>query len=144
MMRGYWKDPEATAAKFAGDWLLTGDVARRDEDDYFWYVSRADDVITSAGYRIGPTEIEDCIMRHPKVAHAAVVGIPDPVRTEAIKAWIVLEPGEAASPALVADIQSFVRTRLAAYEHPRHVAFTDELPTTITGKVLRRELRARG
>lgn len=144
MLLRYWNDPHASAAKFAGDYLLTGDVARRDEDGYFWYVGRADDVITSAGYRIGPTEIEDCIMRHPKVARAAVVGIPDPLRTESIKAWIVLKPGETPSPSLVEDIQGFVRTRLAAYEYPRHVAFIDELPTTITGKVLRRELRARG
>lgn len=144
MMLRYWENPEATAAKFAGEYLLTGDVARKDDDGYFWYVSRADDVITSAGYRIGPTEIEDCLMRHPKVARAAVVGIPDPVRTEIVKAWIVLKSGETPNPALVDDIQAFVRTQLAAYEYPRHVAFTDELPTTITGKVLRRELRARG
>ena len=144
MLLEYWRNPDATAAKFAGEYLLTGDLARKDEEGYFWYSGRADDVITSAGYRIGPTEIEDCLMRHPKVARAAVVGIPDPVRTEAIKAWIVLRPGETPSPALVEDIQAFVRTRLAAYEYPRHVAFIDELPTTITGKVLRRELRARG
>ncbi|OYY08281.1 MAG: AMP-dependent synthetase [Rhizobiales bacterium 35-68-8] len=144
MMLEYWQNPRATADKFAGDFLLTGDLGRQDEDGYLWYVSRSDDVITSAGYRIGPGEIEDCILRHPAVALVAVVGVPDPVRTEAIKAWVVLKPGHAGSEALVADIQAHVRERLSAHEYPRHVAFTDTLPMTATGKILRRDLRARG
>ncbi|MEP9378817.1 acyl-CoA synthetase [Aquabacter sp. CN5-332] len=144
MMLEYWRNPEATAAKFAGDFLLTGDLGRQDEDGYLWYVSRSDDVITSAGYRIGPGEIEDCILKHPAVAMVAVVGIPDPVRTEAVKAWIVLKNGHEGSDALVADIQQHVRERLSAHEYPRHVAFTAALPMTATGKILRRELRALG
>ena len=140
----YWKNPEATAKKFAGDFLLTGDLGRQDEDGYFWYVSREDDVITSAGYRIGPSEIEDTLLKHPAVAMSAVVGIPDPVRTESIKAWIVLRPGFAASEHLAREIQDFVKVQLAAHEYPRFVQFTDALPMTATGKVLRRELRARG
>ncbi len=140
----YWRNPEATAKKFAGDVLLTGDLGTQDEDGYFWYASREDDVITSAGYRIGPSEIEDTLLKHPAVALAAVVGIPDPVRTEAVKAWIVLRPGFAGTDQLAREIQDFVKVKLAAHEYPRHVEFTDTLPMTATGKVLRRELRARG
>jgi acetyl-CoA synthetase len=140
----YWKNPEATAKKFAGEFLLTGDLGHQDEDGYFWYVSREDDVITSAGYRIGPSEIEDTLLKHPAVAMSAVVGIPDPVRTESIKAWIVLRPGFAPSEHLAREIQDFVKVQLAAHEYPRFVQFTDTLPMTATGKVLRRELRARG
>ena len=143
-MLGYWKNPDATAKKFAGGFLLTGDLGMQDEDGYFWYVSREDDVITTAGYRVGPSEIEDTLLKHPAVANVAVVGIPDPIRTESIKAWIVLRPGFDAGGALARDIQDFVKTRLAAHEYPRAVAFADELPMTATGKVLRRELRARG
>jgi acetyl-CoA synthetase len=140
----YWRNPEATAKKYAGEFLLTGDLGRQDEDGYFWYMSREDDVITSAGYRIGPSEIEDTLLKHPAVALSAVVGIPDPIRTEAVKAWIVLRPGFAPSDALARDIQDFVKVQLAAHEYPRHVEFADSLPMTATGKVLRRELRARG
>ena len=140
----YWRNPEATRTKFAGDVLLTGDLGTQDEDDYFWYASREDDVITSAGYRIGPAEIEDTLLKHPAVALAAVVGIPDPVRTEAVKAWIVLRPGFVANDTLSREIQDFVKVKLAAHEYPRHIEFTDTLPMTATGKVLRRELRARG
>ncbi|MFG1375904.1 acyl-CoA synthetase [Xanthobacter autotrophicus] len=144
MMLEYWKNPEATAQKYAGDFLLTGDMGQQDEDGYLWYVGRSDDVITSAGYRIGPGEIEDCILKHPAVALVAVVGVPDPLRTEAVKAWVVLKPGTAPSEALAKEIQDFVKTRLSAHEYPRHVAFADTLPMTATGKILRRELRARG
>lgn len=143
-MLGYWKNPEATAKKYAGGFLLTGDLGMQDEDGYFWYMSREDDVITSAGYRIGPSEIEDTLLKHPAVALAAVVGIPDPIRTESIKAWLVLRPGFTAGDTLAKEIQDFVKTRLAAHEYPRFVEFASELPMTATGKVLRRELRARG
>jgi len=140
----YWRNPEATVKKYAGAFLLTGDLGRQDEDGYFWYVSREDDVITSAGYRIGPTEIEDTLLKHPAVALSAVVGIPDPIRTEAVKAWIVLRPGFAPSAELAREIQDFVKVKLAAHEYPRQVEFAESLPMTATGKVLRRELRTRG
>jgi acetyl-CoA synthetase len=143
-MLGYWQNEEGTAKKFAGDFLLTGDLGVQDGDGYFWYVSREDDVITSAGYRIGPSEIEHTLLKHPAVANAAVVGVPDPIRTEAIKAWIVLRPGFAAGDELARQIQDFVKVQLAAHEYPRHVQFADSLPMTATGKVLRRELRALG
>ncbi|WP_445492078.1 acyl-CoA synthetase [Rhodopseudomonas sp. RCAM05734] len=143
-MLGYWQNPEGTAKKFAGEFLLTGDLGVQDDDGYFWYVSREDDVITSAGYRIGPSEIEHTLLKHPAVANAAVVGVPDPIRSEAIKAWIVLRPGFEAGEALAREIQDFVKVQLAAHEYPRHVQFADSLPMTATGKVLRRELRALG
>ena len=143
-MLEYWRNPEGTAKKYAGEFLLTGDLGIQDEDGYFWYVSREDDVITTAGYRVGPSEIEHTLMKHPAVAMSAVVGIPDPIRTESIKAWIVLRPGFAPGDALAREIQEFVKVQLAAHEYPRFVQFTDTLPMTATGKVLRRELRALG
>jgi len=143
MFLEYWRNPEATRAKFAGDWLLTGDTGRQEDGGYLRYLGRADDVITSAGYRIGPAEIEDCLLKHPAVAMAAVIGVPDPVRTEAIKAFIVAKPGIAAGPALVKDVQDWVRRRLAAHEYPRLVEFVDALPMTTTGKIQRKVLRER-
>lgn len=144
MFLRYWNNPAATDAKFAGDFLLTGDSGRQDADGYLWFVGRADNLITSAGYRIGPGEIEDCLCKHPAVAMAAVVGVPDPLRTELVKAWIVLRPDMEASHTLVRDIQDFVRTRLAAHEYPRLIAFVDALPMTATGKIIHKDLRARG
>lgn len=141
MMLGYWGNPEATAHKYAGDWLLTGDVGRRDEDGYFWFVGRADDVITSGGYRIGPGEIEDCLLKHPAIAAAAVIGVPDPVRTEIIKAFIMLAPGRTPSESLEAEIRGFVRDRLARHDTPRQIMFVDRLPMTATGKIMRRVLK---
>ena len=143
MFMGYWKNAAATQAKFAGDWLLTGDIGRCDEAGYFWYLGRSDDVINSGGYRIGPAEIEDCLLRHPAVAMAAAIGVPDALRTEIVKACIVLKPEIAPSAELARDIQAHVKTRLAAHEYPRLVEFMTELPLTATGKVMRRELRAR-
>jgi acetyl-CoA synthetase len=143
MFLQYWGRPEATREKFIGDWMTTGDQGVVDDDGYFSFVGRDDDVITSAGYRIGPGEIEDCLIKHPAVALAAVIGKPDPVRTEIVKAFIVLKTGQAPSEALSADIQAFVRTRLSAHEYPREIAFIDEMPMTTTGKVIRRLLRAR-
>ncbi|WP_420402445.1 acyl-CoA synthetase [Nisaea sp.] len=142
MFLEYWNNPEATEKKFAGDWLLTGDQGIRDIDGYFWYVGRDDDVITSAGYRIGPGEIEDCLVGHPAVAMAAVIGVPDPLRTQAVKAFIVLKDGIAGSDDLAKEIQEHVKTRLAAHEYPRQVAFVAELPMTTTGKIVRKDLRA--
>jgi len=143
MFLEYWGRADATADKFVGDWMTTGDQGRLDEDGYFHFVGRDDDVITSAGYRIGPGEIEDCLISHPAVALAAVVGKPDPVRTEIVKAFIVLKSDRAPSDALAAEIQAFVRTRLSAHEYPREVAFIDAMPMTTTGKVIRRLLRQR-
>lgn len=143
MFLEYWGRPEATAEKFIGDWMKTGDQGMVDADGYFSFVGRDDDVITSAGYRIGPGEIEDCLIAHPAVALAAVVGKPDPVRTEIVKAFIVPREGVVPSDALVTEIQAFVRDRLAAHEYPREIAFLDELPLTTTGKVIRRLLRDR-
>jgi acetyl-CoA synthetase len=140
----YWRNPDATAKKYAGEFLLTGDLGIQDADGYFWYVSREDDVITTAGYRVGPSEIEHTLMKHPAVAMSAVVGIPDPIRTESIKAWIVLRPEFTPGDALAREIQEFVKVQLAAHEYPRFVQFADTLPMTATGKVLRRELRALG
>jgi acetyl-CoA synthetase len=141
MFLEYWGKADATREKFLGDWMTTGDQGVADIDGYIRFIGRDDDVITSAGYRIGPTEIEDCLIRHPAVALAAVVGKPDPVRTEIVKAFIVLKSGHAPSEALAADIQGFVRTRLSAHEYPREVAFIEQMPMTTTGKVIRRLLR---
>lgn len=141
MFLEYWKRPEATREKFVGDWMLTGDQGIKDEEGYFFFVGRDDDVITSAGYRIGPGEIEDCLIRHPAVALAAVVGKPDPIRTEIVKAFVQLKPGQMPSDALASEIQNFVKTQLAAHEYPREVAFVESMPMTTTGKVIRRMLR---
>ncbi len=144
MFLEYWGNPEATKDKYVGDWLLTGDQGYVDDDGYFHFVGRDDDVITSAGYRIGPGEIEDCLIGHPAVALAAAVGKPDPERTEIVKAFLVLNDGFEASDDLAQEIQTWVRQRLSAHEYPREIAFEDSLPLTTTGKVIRRILRDRG
>ncbi len=140
MFLRYWNSPERTAEKFAGDWMLTGDEAVMDAEGYVFFRARTDDVITSSGYRIGPSEIEDCLTGHPSVAIAAVVGVPDPIRTETIRAFVVLRPGEdpdGLAPALIER----VRVRLSPHVAPRDVVFVSELPMTATGKVRRRALR---
>jgi acetyl-CoA synthetase len=139
MMLEYWNRPEATAAKFRGDWLITGDRGIW-AGDYLRFVGREDDVITSAGYRIGPAEIEDCLLTHPAVATVGVVGKPDPLRTEIVKAYVVLKPGFAPTEQ---ELQDWVKDRLAHYSYPREIAFLDALPMTVTGKVIRKELKAR-
>ena len=139
----YWKNPQATKEKYVGEWGLTGDQGKMDEDGYLWYQGRSDDVIKSAGYRIGPAEIENCLVKHPAVANAAVIGKPDATRGAIVKAFIVLQPGQAPSKALEDDIQKHVRARLAPYEYPREIEFIDALPMTTTGKVQRKELRKR-
>lgn len=141
MFLEYWNRPEATREKFIGDWLTTGDLGRQDADRYVHFIGRDDDVITSSGYRIGPGEIEDCLLRHAAVGNAAAVGKPDALRTEIVKAFIVLRPGFEASDALADEIRGFVRTRLSAHEYPREIAFVGELPLTTSGKVIRRLLR---
>jgi len=139
----YFKNPDGTRAKFTGDWSRTGDVARIDEDGYFWYEGRADDMFKAAGYRIGPSEIENCLVRHPAVANAAVVPSPDETRGNVVKAFIVLAAGHAPSKALEDDIQQHVRRHLAPYEYPKEIEFIDALPMTTTGKVQRKVLRER-
>lgn len=141
MFLGYWRNDRATAEKFVGDWLMTGDLGRMDEEGYVTFFGRDDDVITSSGYRIGPSEIEDCLAGHPAVQLAAAVGKPDPVRTEIVKAYVVLRPGEVPSPALAAEIREWVKSRLSMHEYPREVDFVDSLPLTTSGKVIRHLLR---
>ncbi|HZL31811.1 MAG TPA: acyl-CoA synthetase [Pseudolabrys sp.] len=143
MFLEYWGRAEATRAKFIGDWMTTGDQGTMDEDGYFTFVGRDDDVISSSGFRIGPGEIEDCLIGHPAVALAAAVGKPDKLRTEIVKAFIVLKKGFAPSDELAAEIQTYVKTRLSGHEYPREVAFIHDMPMTTTGKVIRRLLRER-
>ena len=138
---GYWKNDRATHNKFTGDWCRTGDMAVRDDEGYLWYQGRADDVFKAAGYRIGPSEIENCLVKHPAVANAAVVPKPDAERGALVKAYVVLSVGYAASDALVAELQVHVRGKLAPYEYPKEIEFIAELPMTTTGKVQRRVLR---
>jgi acetyl-CoA synthetase len=140
---GYWNRPEATREKYIGDWLITGDTGTMDDEAYVTFVGRDDDVITSAGYRIGPGPIEDCLIGHPAVRLAAVVGAPDAERTEIVKAYVVLNEGYTGSDGLTRELQDHVRTRLAAHEYPRQVRYVDSLPLTTTGKIIRRELRNR-
>jgi len=142
MMLEYWNRPEETAAKFRGDWLVTGDRGMWD-GGFLRFAGREDDVITSAGYRIGPAEIEDCLLTHPAVATVGVVGKPDALRTEIVKAYVVLKEGHAPGAALSRELQDYVKARLASYSYPREVDFLEALPMTVTGKVIRRELRAR-
>lgn len=141
MFLGYWNDPDATDRKYAKGWLLTGDIGRQDAEGYVTFAGRDDDVITSSGYRIGPAEIEDCLIGHPAVQLAAAVGKPDALRTEIVKAYIVLSPGYSSSAELAVEIRDWVKTRLSMHEYPREVEFVDALPLTTTGKVIRRLLR---
>ena len=143
MFLGYWNNPAATQEKITANWFRTGDIGYRDEDGFLWFVGRTDDVISSAGYRIGPGEIEDSLLGHPAVLQAAVIGKPDELRGQIVKAFVVLAPGYAAGPDLATEIQQSVRRRLSAHEYPREVEFIDELPMTTTGKVRRIDLRAR-
>jgi acetyl-CoA synthetase len=142
---GYWRNEAATAAKYTGSpatsWCRTGDTAVMDEDGYLWYQGRSDDVFKAAGYRIGPSEIENCLVKHAAVANAAVVPKPDAERGAVVKAYVVLAPGHAASDALVQALQQHVRGQLAPYEYPKEIEFIDALPMTTTGKVQRRVLR---
>ncbi len=142
MMLGYWNQPELTAEKFKGDWMLTGDRGVWD-GDYLRFVGREDDVITSSGYRIGPAEIEDCLLKHPAVATVGVVGKPDALRTEIVKAYVVLKPVSKAQVIDPGELQRFVKDRLASHSYPREIEFVEALPMTVTGKVIRKELRSR-
>ncbi|MEM1289322.1 MAG: AMP-binding protein [Pseudomonadota bacterium] len=148
MFLGYWKAEFATERKFRegplGRLLMTGDMALRDMDGYIWFIGRDDDVITSSGHRIGPAEIEDCLVGHPSVSMAAVVGVPDPMRTEIVRAFVVLRDGIEPTDDLKTELRAHVRAQLAAHEYPREIRFLDALPMTTTGKVIRRLLKSEG
>jgi acetyl-CoA synthetase/medium-chain acyl-CoA synthetase len=143
LFKEYWRNPEATANCMRGDWYVTGDRAYIDGDGYFWFVGRADDVIISAGYRIGPFEVESALVEHPAVAEAAVVAKGDPLRGTIVKAYVILAPGHQASEALAGELQEHVKKVTAPYKYPREVEFVTELPKTISGKIRRVELRGR-
>ncbi len=143
LFKEYWKEPERTARFFKGDWYITGDRAVLDEDGYFHFVGRADDVILSAAYRIGPFEVESALLEHEAVAESAVVASPDPVRGSVVKAFIVLSPGHEPSQELARRLQHFVKRTTAPYKYPRRVEFVSELPKTVSGKIRRAELRRR-
>ena len=139
----YWNNEQGTREKYAGNWIRSGDEGSVDEDGFFWFSGRTDDVITSSGYRIGPSEIENQLLKHPAVALAAAVGVPDELRGELVKAFVRLNPDFEETEVLKKEISDFVKTRLAAHEYPRRIEFLDEFPLTTTGKVMRRVLRDR-
>src|SRR5437588_497466 len=143
LFKEYWRNPEATRNSMRGDWYVTGDRAYVDGDGYFWFVGRADDVIISAGYRIGPFEVESALVEHAAVAEAAVVGKGDPTRGTIVKAYVILAPGHDASDALAVELQEHCKKVTAPYKYPREIEFVTELPKTISGKIRRVELRAR-
>ena len=143
LFREYWKNPDDTAAVRRGDWHLTGDRARRDEDGYLWFIGRADDVIISAGYRIGPFEVESALLEHPAVVESAVVASPDPIRGEVVKAFVVVREGHEAGDDLARALQDHVKKVTAPYKYPREIEFVDSLPKTVSGKIRRVELRQR-
>jgi acetyl-CoA synthetase len=140
---GYWKNAQATAEKYSGEWCRTGDQATRDADANLWYHGRADDIFKVSGYRVGPTEIENCLVKHPAVANCAVVPTPDETRGAVVKAFILLAPGHAGSEDLKDSIREHVKKHLAPYQQPREIEFVAELPMTTTGKVQRKVLRER-
>ena len=142
LFKNYYKDPERTAMQFRGDFYITGDRAKKDEDGYLWFEGRRDDIIISSGYTIGPFEVEDALVKHPYVKECAVVGSPDPVRGQVVKAFVVLQDGvDANEPQLISILQDHVKQLTAPYKYPRKIAFLDELPKTISGKIMRVELR---
>lgn len=141
VFKGYLKEPEKTEALYAGDWHLTGDMARRDEDGYFWFEGRSDDLINTSGYRVGPFEIESALLEHPAVAEAAVIGVPDQQRGEIIKAYVTLKTGSEGSEKLVEELQQVVRKNVGKHAFPRQIIFTDALPKTPSGKIQRFLLR---
>jgi acetyl-CoA synthetase len=143
VMKEYWKNPAAMGEKFAGDWCLTGDIGRMDDEGYVYFQGRGDDVIKTSGYRVGPAEVEAKIIEHQSVASCAVIGVPDERRGQAIKAFIKLLPGHQSSQQMIDEIQQHVKKRLAAHEYPREFEFIDEFPMTVTGKIRRRDLRER-
>ncbi len=143
LFREYWHNPEATSNCIRGDWYITGDRAYKDEDGYFWFVGRADDVIISAGYRIGPFEVESALKEHPAVAELAVIASPDEMRGEVVKACVILAPGYDPSIELADELKEHVKRVTAPYKYPREIEFMESLPKTISGKICRVELRER-
>jgi len=143
LFQEYWKNPEETANSFRGEWYITGDRGLRDAEGYFWFVGRADDVIISAGYRIGPFEVESALLEHDAVAESAVVASPDEIRGAIVKAFVILAPGYQPSPELVEELQEHVKRVTAPYKYPREIEFVTALPKTISGKIRRIELRQR-
>ena len=143
LFQEYKSDPDKTAVAFRGDWYLTGDRGYEDDAGYFWFVSRADDVILSSGYRIGPFEVESALIEHPDVAESAVVSSPDETRGELVKAFVVLVPGRKATDELINELQSHVKVVTAPYKYPRQIEFVDFLPKTVSGKIRRVDLRER-
>jgi len=141
LFKEYWKEPDRTAATLRNGWYLTGDRAYVDEDGYFWFVGRADDVILTSGYRIGPFEVESALIEHPAVAESAVVSSPDETRGEVVKAFVILAPGYKPSEALAKELQDHVKKVTAPYKYPRRIDFVENLPKTISGKIRRIELR---
>ncbi|OAT81733.1 AMP-binding protein [Desulfotomaculum copahuensis] len=141
LFKEYWKNPEKTAGVYRGDWYITGDRAYKDEDGYFWFVGRSDDVILAAGYRIGPFEVESALLEHDAVAESAVVSSPDELRGEVVKAFVILAPGYQPSDELVKELQDYVKKVTAPYKYPRKIEFVDSLPKTVSGKIRRIELR---
>ncbi len=143
MMLEYWNDEGATKKKFVGEWLRTGDLASVSEEGYFHFVGRDDDVISTAGYRIGPAEIEETLVKHRDVLLAAAVGKPDPTRGQIVKAFVVLREDRAKGDEIAAELKEIVKSRLGAHEYPREIEFVDELPMTPSGKIRRNVLRER-
>jgi len=143
LFKGYLNDPERTAKAFRGDWYLTGDQAQMDEDGYFWFEGRSDDIIISSGYTIGPFEVEDALTKHPSVRECAVVASPDEIRGAIVKAFVVLKDPSAGSNELAKELQDHVKTITAPYKYPREIEFVSELPKTTSGKIRRLELRQR-
>ena len=143
LFAGYIGNKEATDEAIKGDWYITGDRAYKDGEGYFWFVGRADDVILTSGYRIGPFEVESILIEHPAVKESAVVASPDEIRGEVVKAFIVLTRDYTPSEALIKELQELVRTRTAPYKYPRKIEFLDELPKTVSGKIKRKELKMR-
>jgi acetyl-CoA synthetase len=143
MFRGYLHDDARYAKCFADGWYLSGDLAKRDADGYFWFVGRADDIIKTSGHMVGPFEVESALMEHPAVAEAGVIGKPDPLIGELVKAFISLKVGHEPSDALKLEILGFARKRLGSAVAPKEIAFTDNLPKTRSGKIMRRLLKAR-
>jgi len=141
LFKEYWLSPEEMKRSFVGDFYLTGDKAVKDPDGYFWFIGRKDDVIKSSGYRIGPFEVESALLEHPSVLDVAVVGKPDPLRGQIVKAFVVLRPGNIAEPALKSELQTHCKSLVAAYKYPREIDFVQELPKTTSGKTRRVELR---
>lgn len=142
MFLNYWNNPEGTAEKFSGQWMKTGDFGRKDENGYFWFTGRADDLIESGGYRIGPGEIEECLMKHEAVALVCVLGVPDPVRGQIVKAFIVPKAGFTPDELLEESIRNHVKGKLEAHAYPRAIQFLEEMPMTKTGKILKNKLKA--